>query len=382
MKKQIFVFVFVILMINLFSAQDSSDREYVYQNLTQNGFELQWRTTSSANLEVILSAQTTGWIAVGFGATSAMANANIIIGYVSNGTLNIRDDFGVSQSSHSSDLSLGGTSNILVSSGTEENGATTIQFQIPLNSGDQFDKVLTPGQNISLILARGGNSADNFTSVHNAVGSGQIMIEEIPVAVEYVQTQAQWNDAWEAVIEWQTGNENNMSQYHIYRASMPDFSQSVLLNPDGITAMNTENATYSFSDSVTPTNQNYYYWIEGIENDNSVHLSDVIELQALSNDNPDIDTKELKVQNYPNPFNPFTRIAYEIPVDGQVEINIFNTKGQLVNTLYKGYKVKGSYHDLVWNGEDHLGNSVSSGIYILILKSSYSHAGKKLILLK
>lgn len=369
-------------MINLFSAQDSSDREYVYQNLTQNGFELQWRTTSSANLEVILSAQTTGWIAVGFGATSAMANANIIIGYVSNGTLNIRDDFGVSQSSHSSDLSLGGTSNILVSSGTEENGATTIQFQIPLNSGDQFDKVLTPGQNISLILARGGNSADNFTSVHNAVGSGQIMIEEIPVAVEYVQTQAQWNDAWEAVIEWQTGNENNMSQYHIYRASMPDFSQSVLLNPDGITAMNTENATYSFSDSVTPTNQNYYYWIEGIENDNSVHLSDVIELQALSNDNPDIDTKELKVQNYPNPFNPFTRIAYEIPVDGQVEINIFNTKGQLVNTLYKGYKVKGSYHDLVWNGEDHLGNSVSSGIYILILKSSYSHAGKKLILLK
>lgn len=382
MKKQLILFVCLMLLINILSAQEALERDYTYQNLNQNGFELQWRTTSSANLEVILSAQTTGWIAVGFGATSAMANANIIIGYVSNGTLNIRDDFGVSQTSHSSDLSLGGTSDIIISSGTEENGSTTIQFQIPLNSTDQFDKVLTPGQNISLILARGANNADNFTSVHNAVSSGQIMIEEIPVALEYIQASAQWNDAWEAVIEWQTANENNMNSYKIYRASVPDFNQAVLITQNAILALNNENQTYTFTDSGSPTNQTHYYWIEGLEMDNSLHLSDVIVLQALSNENPDIEIKELKIQNYPNPFNPFTRIAYDVPMDDEVEINIYNSKGQRVHTLFKGYKTKGEYHDLVWDGKDHLGNNVSSGIYILILKSSYSHSGKKLILLK
>ncbi len=254
MKKQLILFVCLMLLINLLSAQEALERDYTYQNLNQNGFELQWRTTSSANLEVILSAQTTGWIAVGFGASSAMANANIIIGYVSNGTLNIRDDFGVSQTSHSSDLSLGGTNDIIVSSGTEENGATTMQFQIPLNSADQFDKVLTPGQNISLILARGANNADNFTSIHSAVSSGQIMIEEIPVALEYVQASAQWNDAWEAVIEWQTANENNMNSYKIYRASVPDFNQAVLITQNAILALNTENQTYPIFRVILPNN--------------------------------------------------------------------------------------------------------------------------------
>ena len=165
---------------------------------------------------MIISTQTTGWVAVGFGATNAMANANIIIAYVSNGVLNIRDDYGVSQTSHNSDLNLGGTDNILHSSGTEENGITTVQFQIPLNSGDQYDKVLDPGQNISIILARGGNSSDNFTSMHSAAISGQILIQEIPIALEYVHTQAFWNAAMETVIEWQTSNETNMNSYRIY----------------------------------------------------------------------------------------------------------------------------------------------------------------------
>ncbi|HOD53805.1 MAG TPA: DOMON domain-containing protein, partial [Candidatus Cloacimonadota bacterium] len=247
MKKHVFLLMIIIMLINILSSQELPERDYVYQTLSQNGFNLQWRTTTTANLEVIISAQTTGWIAVGFGATSAMANANIIIAYVSNGVLNIRDDFGVSQTSHNSDLSLGGTNNILQSNGTEENGITRVQFQIPLNSGDQYDKVLTPGQNIPVILAKGANNSDNFTSMHTTVSSGQIMIQEIPTALEYVNTQAVWNDTMLTLIEWQTHNETNMISYRIYRSDSPDFNQASIINQNPIPAQNTTNAFYSFT---------------------------------------------------------------------------------------------------------------------------------------
>ncbi|MBP7563086.1 MAG: hypothetical protein KA886_04785 [Candidatus Cloacimonetes bacterium] len=382
MKKHVFLLMIIIMLINILSSQELPERDYVYQTLSQNGFNLQWRTTTTANLEVIISAQTTGWIAVGFGATSAMANANIIIAYVSNGVLNIRDDFGVSQTSHNSDLSLGGTNNILQSNGTEENGITRVQFQIPLNSGDQYDKVLTPGQNIPVILAKGANNSDNFTSMHTTVSSGQIMIQEIPTALEYVNTQAVWNDTMVTLIEWQTRNETNMISYRIYRSDSPDFNQASIINPNPIPAQNTDNAFYSFTYLGDNPNQITYYWIEGKEADDSMHLSEVFLLQLLSNDNVEVNINRFKVSNYPNPFNPYTRIAYEIPMDGQIELTVFDQKGHLINTLFKGFKAKGEYHDLYWDGKDLKGNRVSSGIYMLIMKSSYNSFGKKIILLK
>ncbi len=135
-----------------------------YEMVTVEGIELQWRT-GDEYLYINVSAPTTGWVAVGFDPTNQMADANVIIGYVDDsGDVFIRDDFGISPTSHASDESLGGTDNIMDHYGIEEAGTTMLHFRIPLDSGDMYDKVLVPGNNYNVILAYG--SADNFTGFH------------------------------------------------------------------------------------------------------------------------------------------------------------------------------------------------------------------------
>ncbi len=86
--------------------------------------------------------------------------------------------------------------------------------------------------------------------------------------------------------------------------------------------------------------------------------------------------------NYPNPFNPVTNIAYSIKEAGNVSIQIYNTKGQLVRTLVNEVQDVGSY-TATWNGKDNNSNSVSSGIYFYKMKASGRYTStKKMILMK
>jgi uncharacterized repeat protein (TIGR02543 family) len=72
-------------------------------------------------------------------------------------------------------------------------------------------------------------------------------------------------------------------------------------------------------------------------------------------------------QNYPNPFNPSTTIAYDIPLPVDVTLEIFNMHGQKVKTLVQQRQNPGTYQ-ITWAGNDELGNRVSSGMYLFVLK--------------
>lgn len=86
-------------------------------------------------------------------------------------------------------------------------------------------------------------------------------------------------------------------------------------------------------------------------------------------------------QNFPNPFNPETRIQFDLPEAAQVELSIYNTIGQLVRTLAKGDYAAGT-HNLTWNGRDHSGQLLPSGVYIYKIKAGDFEAHRKLLLLK
>lgn len=81
-------------------------------------------------------------------------------------------------------------------------------------------------------------------------------------------------------------------------------------------------------------------------------------------------------QNHPNPFNPSTSIMYSLPVDGEVELSIYNLKGQLVTTLVKSEQTAGDY-SIEWNAENH-----SSGVYFYKLSVGDQSLVKKCIMLK
>ena len=67
-------------------------------------------------------------------------------------------------------------------------------------------------------------------------------------------------------------------------------------------------------------------------------------------------------QNYPNPFNSQTNIKYSINKSSFVELNIYNSKGEVVRKLFNGMKEKGKYQ-INFNA-----SSLSSGVYYYSLK--------------
>ena len=80
-------------------------------------------------------------------------------------------------------------------------------------------------------------------------------------------------------------------------------------------------------------------------------------------------------QNYPNPFNPTTTIKYDLPQSSVVSIQIFNSLGEKVKTLYSGLQTSGS-HEIVFDG-----NFLPSGIYFYqITTKDFSQTNKCLLL--
>jgi flagellar hook assembly protein FlgD len=86
-----------------------------------------------------------------------------------------------------------------------------------------------------------------------------------------------------------------------------------------------------------------------------VVLSDVMRIDNLA--------------NYPNPFNGTTNFVFDHnqssdPLD--VEIQIFNTNGQLVRTIIANEQYSSGYRSLPiqWNGRSEMGFPVAKGLYI------------------
>ncbi|NQT64781.1 MAG: T9SS type A sorting domain-containing protein [FCB group bacterium] len=86
--------------------------------------------------------------------------------------------------------------------------------------------------------------------------------------------------------------------------------------------------------------------------------------------------------NYPNPFNPTTTIEFSIQNDSNIELSIYNIKGQKIKSLLKDQITAGE-HSIVWNGKDDAGKQVSSGVYFYKLKvNDKTELVKKCLLLK
>jgi spore coat protein A, manganese oxidase len=98
-------------------------------------------------------------------------------------------------------------------------------------------------------------------------------------------------------------------------------------------------------------------------------------LDALVPDSPVLE------QNYPNPFNPTTEINFSIPEAGNVQLVVYNTLGQEVITLARGYYEKGT-HNLVWDARDNFGNKIPSGVYIYRLTGKDFVQQHKMMLIK
>lgn len=92
-------------------------------------------------------------------------------------------------------------------------------------------------------------------------------------------------------------------------------------------------------------------------------------------------SNELTISNSPNPFNPSTSISYNLPIEDNINLSIFNLKGQIVKVIAEGTQPAGEYN-AIWDGTDSTGKSVSSGVYFYTITTTSKTINKKMLLLK
>ena len=90
--------------------------------------------------------------------------------------------------------------------------------------------------------------------------------------------------------------------------------------------------------------------------------------------------------NYPNPFNPETWIPYNLAEPADVQLTIYDVKGELVRRLDLGYQQPGYYINRAkaayWDGRNEVGERVASGLYFYTLAAGDFSATRKTVILK
>ncbi|MCK5521100.1 MAG: T9SS type A sorting domain-containing protein, partial [Candidatus Marinimicrobia bacterium] len=87
---------------------------------------------------------------------------------------------------------------------------------------------------------------------------------------------------------------------------------------------------------------------------------------------------ELK-QNYPNPFNPSTTLEFSLIETDHITLEIYNMLGQKIKTIVSAQHFPGNY-SYIWNGLNHSGVQVASGLYFYRIRGNNVQDIKKMVL--
>ncbi|MCK5573931.1 MAG: T9SS type A sorting domain-containing protein [Bacteroidetes bacterium] len=178
-------------------------------------------------------------------------------------------------------------------------------------------------------------------------------------------------------IDWRTESEINNYGFYVQRRldEEEEFSDLAegFVPGHGTT---TETHEYSYVDATGPAGVRHYR-LKQMDLDSSVHFSEAITVDILT----DVDEVAPPVftlfQNYPNPFNPTTEIKFSVEKSGPATMRVYNVAGQLVRTLFDEVAEAGKYYRLRFEGKN-----LASGVYFYRLRTERNTNIKKLLLLK
>ncbi|MCL2063505.1 MAG: carboxypeptidase regulatory-like domain-containing protein [Candidatus Cloacimonetes bacterium] len=169
---------------------------------------------------------------------------------------------------------------------------------------------------------------------------------------------------WEAALANPTG-------YKVFREDDPENPLEI-----GIT-------TLSFTDIEPPSGDRIYYVVATYTPTlDSQRIFVEIYVPPSSDDDLTITILATELTgNFPNPFNPSTTIQFDIKEEGLVRIDIFNIRGQRINTLVNDYMTTGRYK-FDWYGVDDNGRDVASGVYFYRMQAEGFTDVKRMLLMK
>ena len=138
---------------------------------------------------------------------------------------------------------------------------------------------------------------------------------------------------------WQTASETNNSGFAIERAVINNGTSSEWLNIGSVAGKgNSSTITdYSYTDRGLNTGS-YNYRLKQIDVNGNFEYYDLENEVVIG-----MPGKFELSQNYPNPFNPDTRIEFQLPKDGNMNLSVYDINGKLVTTIYNGFRSSGFY---------------------------------------
>jgi len=171
------------------------------------------------------------------------------------------------------------------------------------------------------------------------------------------------------LLKWITSIEINNSGYEVQRKNNSEDQWQVLgFVESNSNSINVQEYTYSDNNLKTGT---YSYRLKQIDFNGNFEYLNLYEFVFIGNPN----SVQL-FQNYPNPFNPNTKISFQLPATGNLELSIFDTKGMLIENILNGEFNEG-YYNINFSAEN-----LASGIYFYRLNFNGNSVSKKMIVSK
>jgi len=214
---------------------------------------------------------------------------------------------------------------------------------------------------------------DNFTITYDAT---------LPVELSAFNAVILKNNT--VSINWETQSENSLLGYYIHRSDDDEVENAIRINTTIVQPVNSNSvANYSYNDQEVVLDNTYYYWLQSVEMNGTYEMHGPIVVTVNQNDNntPGIVYETAFRSVFPNPFNPTTTLSFSLAEKGDVNIKIFNVKGQLVKEIKKPALNKG-VHNIVWNGKDSHNRDCATGIYLFRLQTESKTMMKKGMLVK
>ncbi|MGB5847057.1 MAG: T9SS type A sorting domain-containing protein [Ignavibacteriaceae bacterium] len=202
-------------------------------------------------------------------------------------------------------------------------------------------------------------------------GYGRIIIEDAiasPTPVELVSFTGKISNG-NVLLNWITATEVNNYGWEVQRTFEGDSFYETIGFIEGAGNSNSPQ-NYFFEDKPVQYG-NYIYRIKQIDNDGTCEYNGTVRILYEHNQ-----PGEEYLSSYPNPFNPQTNIVIAINYKSFVKLNIYNSIGEMVKTLYSGLLDEGEYNFSL-NGQ-----TFSSGIYIVMLQTDREILKHKVVLLR
>jgi FtsP/CotA-like multicopper oxidase with cupredoxin domain len=225
----------------------------------------------------------------------------------------------------------------------------------------------------------------NFTLTMNGSSMNMHRINGLTFQMDRID----WLTPFDALEEWKIINASNMlhpmhshsKQFQVYSrngsTNLPPedkgWKDTVLLNPFETVRLLVKFNTYQGE---------YLFHCHNLEHEDDGMMLNfkIVDPIGINEGNSNVAEGYKLHQNYPNPFNPSAKIKFEIPKDSNVRINVYDSLGKEVATLFEGFKKEGTY-EITFNA-DLINGGLPSGEYFCKLVSENVLLSIKMILSK